>query len=97
MLKTIGFVRAETRRAVAWQAITFGAVALVVGVPVGVAGGRLAWSVAADQLGIPSHPVVSPATVALIGVGFLVLLVLTAIVPAQLASRIPAADVLRRD
>jgi ABC-type lipoprotein release transport system permease subunit len=97
VLKTIGFVRAETRRAVAWQAITFGAVALVGGVPVGVAGGRLAWSVAADQLGIPSHPVVSPATVALIGVGFLVLLVLTAIVPAQLASRIPAADVLRRD
>ena len=97
VLKTIGFVRSETRRAVAWQAVTFGAIALVFGLPLGVSLGRVAWSVAADQLGIPSHPVVDAVTVALIAVAFLVLLVLTAILPAQLASRIPAADVLRRD
>ncbi len=97
VLRTIGFGRSETRRTVAWSAVTFGVISLLVGVPLGVAGGRAAWAVAAGQLGIPSHPVVAPASIALAGSSFLALLVLTAVVPAQIASRVPAAEVLRRD
>ena len=97
VLKAIGFTRAETRRTVAVQGLTFGVVALAIGLPVGVAAGRIAWFVAADQLGIPGHPVVAIASVVLVALAFLVVLVLTALVPAQLAGRIPVATVLRRD
>jgi ABC-type lipoprotein release transport system permease subunit len=97
VLKAIGFVRSDTRRAVVWQALTFVLVALAVGLPVGVLAGRAAWSIAAHGLGIPSHPVVGAASMAVIATGFLLLLVLAAAVPAQLAGRVPAATVLRRD
>jgi len=97
VLRTMGFVRAQTRRAVAWQALTFGVLALVVGVPLGVAGGRVAWSVAASQLGIPSHPVVPLPALAVVAGAFLLLLVLTALVPAHLASRVTPATALERD
>jgi predicted lysophospholipase L1 biosynthesis ABC-type transport system permease subunit len=80
-----------------WQALTFGVIALVIGVPVGVAFGRFAWSIATHQLGIPNHPVVTPVEIVAIAVAFLVTLVLMAVVPAQLASRVPAAEVLHRD
>ena len=36
VLKVIGFVRAQTRRAVVWQALTFGVVALAIGIPLGL-------------------------------------------------------------
>ena len=97
VLKVIGFVGSDTRRVVAWQALTFGLVAMLVGIPIGVVGGRAAWAVAAHQLGIPSYPVTSILSVTLVAVAFLVVLVLTALVPAQVASRVPVADSLRRD
>ncbi len=97
VLKTIGFVQSDLRHAVVHQALTFGLVALVVGVPMGAAGGRMAWSVAAAQLGIPSHPVVTVASIVVIAVTFLLLLVLMAVVPARVASRVPAAEILRLD
>ena len=97
VLKVIGFDGSDTRRVVAWQALTFGLVAMLVGIPIGVVGGRVAWNVAANQLGIPSFPVTSIASVTLVAVAFLVVLVLTALVPAQLAGRVPVADSLRHD
>ena len=97
VLKVIGFEGSDTRRVVAWQALTFGLVAMLVGIPIGVLGGRVAWAVAAHQLGIPSFPVTSIASVTVVVAAFLLVLVLTALVPAQLASRVPVADSLRRD
>jgi ABC-type antimicrobial peptide transport system permease subunit len=97
VLRAIGFVRSQTRAAVASQALTFGLVALAIGVPIGVATGRAAWSLAARQLGIPSHPVVTIGSMGVVAGAFLMLLVLIAVVPAQLASRVPTATILRRD
>jgi ABC-type lipoprotein release transport system permease subunit len=97
VLKVIGFMRADTRKAVAWQALTFGVVALAVGLPIGVLAGRIAWSLAAHGLGIPSHPSLVLGSLVAVAAAFLLLLVLTALTPAQLASRVPAATVLRRD
>jgi hypothetical protein len=68
-----------------------------VGVPAGVAAGRIAWSVATHQLGIPDHPIVTATSIALVAGAFLTTLVLVAVVPAQLASRVAAADLLRTD
>jgi len=97
VLKTLGFVRPDVRRTVAWQAVTFGAIAVVVGVPLGVIGGRLAWYLAAEQLGIPSHPVVTATSILLLAAAVAAVLLLTAAVPAHRASRVRPADMLRRD
>jgi ABC-type lipoprotein release transport system permease subunit len=95
VLKTIGFVRVQTRAAVAIQAATFGIISLAVGIPLGIAGGRAAWAATAGRLGIESHPVVSPTSVVLVAlVGVLSLAVLS-LVPAQQALRVPAAATLR--
>lgn len=48
ILRTIGFTH---RQAVAWQASTLTAAALAIGVPLGIAGGRTAWLLFAQELG----------------------------------------------
>jgi ABC-type antimicrobial peptide transport system permease subunit len=71
------------------------AVALVVGVPLGVAAGRIAWRAFADQLGVltsPSTPVLWLVATVLGGV---VIAVLAAAVPARLATGLEPAPALR--
>src|SRR5207249_4838383 len=58
VLKTIGFAPRQVQRAVGAQATTLAAVALVVGVPLGVIIGRWAWTLFAHQLGIVAVPAV---------------------------------------
>ena len=41
-MKTIGFIRWQVRYAVAWQATAIAGIALLIGLPAGVAGGRWA-------------------------------------------------------
>lgn len=52
VLKTIGFHRRQVSAVVAWQATTFAALAALIGLPLGVALGRVAWRALADELGI---------------------------------------------
>ena len=48
MLKTLGFTRSQVAATTAWQGTAFVAVALVVGVPLGIGGGRWVWQLVAD-------------------------------------------------
>src|SRR5439155_24485768 len=57
ILKMLGFVPGQVRSAVAWQATTFVAVTLLVGLPAGVVGGRAIWTIFVRQLGALSEPV----------------------------------------
>ena len=57
ILKTLGFVPAQVRRAIAWQATTLAVVALLIGVPLGIISGRLIWSVFADRVGVLAETV----------------------------------------
>jgi predicted lysophospholipase L1 biosynthesis ABC-type transport system permease subunit len=57
ILRTLGFVRGQVSAMVAWQATTFALVALLAGLPLGVAAGRWAWRLTAEQLGVASPPV----------------------------------------
>ncbi|HEX4979823.1 MAG TPA: FtsX-like permease family protein [Acidimicrobiales bacterium] len=82
-LKAMGLVRTQTRTVVVTQALTFGVVSLAVGVPLGAAGGRIAWAAAAERLGIPSHPVLSAASLSLVAVCFLLLLGVLSLLPAR--------------
>jgi hypothetical protein len=57
ILKMIGFVPRQIRLAIVWQATTFVATALVVGLPVGIVVGRALWSAFATNAGTLPVPV----------------------------------------
>lgn len=67
ILKALGFIRRQVRHAVAWQATTIAAIALLIGLPTGIAAGRWAWRVFATQLGVLPEPAL-PLTTILIAI-----------------------------
>jgi hypothetical protein len=97
MLKTLGFVQRQIRGTVAWQATTLALVALVIGVPVGIALGRWAWRAFAEQIGVVPAPRIGGISL-LIAVPATILLALAvSFVPALLAARTKPAAVLRSE
>jgi hypothetical protein len=97
ILKTIGFVRGQARRVVAWQATITVLVATLVGVPLGVIGGRWLWSQVADGIGVLSRPQVNTLVLVLLLPAVIVLANLIAALPARSAARTPPALVLRSE
>ena len=96
MLKTLGFVSRQVRAAVAWQATAIAGVSVLVGLPLGIAAGRWAWLLFADQAAIVPAPVVSLLTL-LAFPAVLVLANAIAAVPARTAARTQPAVVLRAE
>jgi hypothetical protein len=97
VLKSIGFVRRQVSSTVAWQATTIAALAGMVGLPLGVIAGRLAWSAFAGQLGVPPASVLPIALILLAIPAGILAANLVAAVPARIAARTPAAVVLRSE
>jgi predicted lysophospholipase L1 biosynthesis ABC-type transport system permease subunit len=97
ILKTLGLVRPQLRSTVAWQATTLVAIALLIGLPVGIAGGRWGWRVFAGQLGVLPAPVV-PLVVIFIAVPTaLAIANLVAALPGRAAACTQPAIVLRSE
>jgi predicted lysophospholipase L1 biosynthesis ABC-type transport system permease subunit len=97
LLKTLGFTRRQVSGSVAWQATTFGVVALCIGLPVGVIVGRWAWTTLADDLGTVAEPIV-PVLAFVIGVPVVLAIAnLVAYVPGRIAARLRPAAVLRSE
>jgi hypothetical protein len=97
VLRSLGMLRRQLRRAVAAQAVATIAVGAAVGVPLGIAVGRLAWSAIADGLGVLNRPVVQAfAVLGAVAVG-LVAAVLVAQLPATRATRTKPATLLRTE
>jgi hypothetical protein len=97
MLKSLGFTRRQLRQAVAWQATAIAGIALLIGLPAGVAAGRWAWRLLAAQLGVLPEPAV-PLTAIFIAIpAALVVANLIAAAPGQAAARTPIAAVLRAE
>jgi hypothetical protein len=97
ILKTLGFVRRQVRHAIAWQATTIAAIALLIGLPAGIAGGRWAWRVFAAQLGVLPEPAVPLTTILIAIPAALALANLIAAAPARAAARTQSAAVLRTE
>jgi FtsX-like permease family len=97
MLKTLGFTRGQVSQTVAWQATTFALLAALAGLPIGIAAGRWAWRLVADQLGVVSGPVVPPAPVLVVAAGALLAANLAAAGPGWMAARVRPATVLRSE
>jgi putative ABC transport system permease protein len=96
-LKTLGFVRRQVLTTVASQASMFALVGLAIGIPLGIAAGRWAWTAFAQQLGVPSSPVVPLLVVGLAVPASLLLANLAAALPGRSAARTQPAVVLRTE
>jgi predicted lysophospholipase L1 biosynthesis ABC-type transport system permease subunit len=96
-LKTLGFTRRQLRQAVAWQATTIAAIALLIGLPGGIAGGRWAWHYLATQLGALPEPAIPLTTIIITIPAALVLANLIATAPGQAAARTQPATILRTE
>ncbi len=97
LLKTLGFTRPQVAATTAWQGTAFVAVALVCGAPLGIATGRWAWRLVADQLGVASPPRVPLPTILVIVPAALLVANLAAAVPGWLAARIRPVEALRAE
>jgi ABC-type antimicrobial peptide transport system permease subunit len=96
MLKVLGMARAQLSAVAFWQVATVTAVALAIGVPLGIAGGRWAWQLFANQAGLDPGAITPLSVLWMIPVTF-ALAALVALPPARLVARVPAAATLRSE
>ena len=97
LLKTLGFTSRQVSSAVAWQASTLVVLALIVGIPLGLAAGRWAWSLTAEELGVVVQPVVPILALLVLVPLALFVANVVAWVPAWMAGRTRPAVVLRSE
>ena len=95
-MKALGFVRRQIAAAVGWHATTVAVVAVAVGVPVGIALGRLLWRAFALNLGAVSIDVVPVWVVVALAGGVLAAANLLAVLPAASAARLRPSEALRQ-
>jgi ABC-type lipoprotein release transport system permease subunit len=96
VLKVLGMLRRDLSAVAFWQVATVTAVALAVGVPLGIAGGRWAWQVFAAQAGLPGDAI-TPLPVLWMIPATLFVAVLVALPPARSVAGVPAAATLRSE
>jgi ABC-type antimicrobial peptide transport system permease subunit len=96
LLKVLGMFRRELSAVAFWQVATVTAVGLVVGMPLGIAGGRWAWQLFADQAGLPSGAITSLPVLWIVPATLLAA-ALVALPPARSVARVPAAATLRSE
>jgi hypothetical protein len=96
IFKTVGFVASQVRATVAWQATAIAGSSLIIGLPLGIAAGRWAWTLFAAQVAIEPAPIVSPLVLFTIP-AVLVLANAIAAVPAHVAAHTQPAMVLRAE
>ena len=97
VLKTLGLVRSQVLRVVAWEASALAAAALLIGLPLGVLAGRWAWAIFAGSAGVSG---VADVPVPLILLAIPVTLALANLIAAEPgwdAARVHPASVLRSE
>jgi predicted lysophospholipase L1 biosynthesis ABC-type transport system permease subunit len=97
LLKTLGMTRRQLRAIVAWQTTVVLAAAVLIGVPLGAAAGRWAWSAFAGSLGVAPVTVIPVADLLLGLAALLAAGNLLALIPAAAAARIPPGITLRTE
>ena len=97
LLKALGMTRRQVRAVIAWQTTLTLLIAVGIGGPLGIVGGRLAWRAFADSLGVV--PIVQvPVAALVLGLAALVLAGnLLASLPAAVAARTRAGVSLRAE
>jgi FtsX-like permease family len=97
ILKALGLLRRQVSEITAWQASALAGVALLIGLPLGVAAGRWAWQLFGAGLGIPADPVVPVPLVLLMVPAVILIANVVAWWPGWSAARVSPAQVLRTE
>jgi ABC-type antimicrobial peptide transport system permease subunit len=97
LLKVLGFVRRQVAAVVTWQATAVVLVGMVVGVPLGIAAGKVAWRLFASNVGVVPVEVVQAVPLILLAAAVLAATNLLAILPALRTARSHPADLLRAE
>jgi putative ABC transport system permease protein len=95
VLRALGLVRRQVNAAVRWHALTLASIALLVGIPLGLAAGRWAWRLFENDLGAGGEPVTPTLALGALLVAAAVVTCLLAVWPARRAQSTPPAAVLR--
>jgi putative ABC transport system permease protein len=90
-LATIGFTPRQLWASVAWQATTVAVIALAVGIPLGIVGGRWGWWALSGAVGISTTATPVPWVIMAAAVGLLAIANLAATPGAIVARRRPGA------
>ncbi len=97
VLRTIGFTSGQTGSTVVWEAMALAAVALLVGVPLGLAVGRWGWQLLADQIGVTASSAVPILIAPAVALATVVLSLVLAVWPGTRATRVRPALALRAE
>jgi ABC-type lipoprotein release transport system permease subunit len=97
ILKTIGFVGRQVSATVAWQATALELVALLVGVPCGLALGRWTWDVVAGSVGSDSPAILPVLGVFIVFAAALLVANLLAAAPGLIARSVRPAHAFRNE
>ena len=97
ILRALGFTSWQVRGTLCWQALTLAGIALLIGVPAGIACGRLCWQVFAHQLGITPVTAVPLAGLSVMAVGWLAAAAMITVLPGGAATRNRPARVLHSE
>jgi MacB-like periplasmic core domain/FtsX-like permease family len=97
VLRALGLTPRQAAACVTWQAAVIGAVALAIGIPLGIVVGRQVWHLLADSLSfVYVGPLVGVVLLLVVPVALAVLGVM-ALWPARAAARLHTAEVLRTE
>jgi putative ABC transport system permease protein len=96
IMKVLGLLRRQLTAVSAWQVTTLTGLALLVGLPLGVAGGRWAWDLFATNVGLPPGAITPVPLLWMIPVTLAVANVI-ALRPGQQVARLSPAAALRAE
>jgi FtsX-like permease family len=97
VLKALGLLRRQVSQVTAWQVSTLAGLALLIGLPLGVAVGRWSWQLFAAGLGIPADASLPVPLLLVMVPAVLIIANAVALWPGRSAARIPTAQVLRTE
>lgn len=97
IVRSLGFLGADVVRTIAAQSVTLVAAGLVIGVPLGIAVGRVSWRLVAEGIGVSAAPTIPPLALLGLVLGALLASVLLAWLPGRAAARLRAVGALRAE
>jgi predicted lysophospholipase L1 biosynthesis ABC-type transport system permease subunit len=97
VLKALGLLRRQVSQVTAWQVSTLAGLALLIGLPLGVAAGRWSWQLFAAGLGVPAHASLPVPLLLVMVPAVLIIANAVALWPGRSAARVSPARALRTE
>jgi hypothetical protein len=95
LLRVLGMYRRQVAATLWWQSLTVSIIGVVIGVPLGVAAGRVIWHAFAVKLGVVPVDVVPIAATIFLVAGIVIVGAFLSLIPSILATRVQPAEALR--